>query len=280
MRQRRFGRLDFKVGELALGTWGLSGDGYGQVYEGGVDRVIDEAQEKGVDLFETADVYGEGAMETKLGERLDPEKTRVVTKIGTFRDSEPPRKRFDPTSLREAFDRQALRAGEAVDFMRQLVKDEELAAWGVSAGSGEVAAAAVDRGAHVVELVYNLFMQRDLHSLSEEVEGKDVAILARSVLAHGLLCGTWPYSKTFASYDHRSRRWSPDELRYRIGQLDAVRPLVRGEVFSLRAAAVVGPRSIIQFDQLMREVGDGPPYLPDPAMAELPQRLEAVGIEV
>ncbi len=67
---------------------------------------------------------------------------------------------------------------------------------------------------------------------------------------------------------------------------------MRGDVTSLRAAAVrfvlannlvssaiVGPKSVAQLEQLVREVGAGPIYLRDDALSELPRVLERVGVE-
>ena len=138
MRTRPLGSTEFEVSELSLGTWGLSGDGYGPVPEAEVERVLDRAVEVGITLFETADVYGKGAMERLLGARLPRETTRVVTKIGTDLDAVPPRKRFDLEHLRPAFERsrerlgrdkldvvllhnpslQAMSASEPVDFLK------------------------------------------------------------------------------------------------------------------------------------------------------------------
>ena len=70
MRRRPLGNTGMKVTELCLGTWGLSGDGYGPVNEAEQDRVIDRARALGIRLFETADSYAHGAMERRLGERL------------------------------------------------------------------------------------------------------------------------------------------------------------------------------------------------------------------
>jgi aryl-alcohol dehydrogenase-like predicted oxidoreductase len=104
MRLRALGKVLPGVSELGLGTWGLSGDGYGSVASDEQDRVIDRAVALGITLFETADVYGDGVMEERLGQRL-PAGTHVVTKIGTDRASSPPQKRFTPKYLEEAFDR-------------------------------------------------------------------------------------------------------------------------------------------------------------------------------
>ncbi|MBM4375252.1 MAG: aldo/keto reductase [Deltaproteobacteria bacterium] len=312
MRTRRFGRLGFEVSELSLGTWGLSGDAYGPVYEADLERVVELAVELGVTMFETSDVYGGGAMEKLLGDVLDYRTTQVVTKLGTCRD-EPPRKRFDAASLKDALERSrdrlkretidvvllhnppaaALREGDAVEFLRAEKHAGRIAAWGVSAGDKSVASAAIDQSADVLELAYNLFSARTLHELTDRLAQTDTAVMARSVLAHGLLVGHWSVNKTFFEHDHRSRRWTPDALRYRIGQLQAVRQMVGGEILTMRAAAlrfvlanqvvstaVLGVRSQTQLRQLVREVGEGPEYLPDAVLAALPELLRRAGIEL
>ncbi|HHH11280.1 MAG TPA: aldo/keto reductase [Sorangium sp.] len=311
MRTRRFGRNDFQVSELSLGTWGLSGDGYGPVQDSEVDRVIDRALELGVTLFETADVYGAGAMEKKLGARLDAKNTHIVTKIGTFVEDGVGHKRFDAKSLAVAFDNSqqrigrdkldvvllhnptvtALQAGEASAFLRERVEAEQLRCWGVSAGSEEVANAAIDLGADVVELAYNAFHQHTLHALSDRLAMTDTAVLARSVLAHGLLAGHWIPNKTFFEHDHRAHRWTKDGLEYRRQQLRALRAFVRNDVVTLRSVAlrfvlsnelvttaVLGPRTLTQLNQLCRESGGEPPYLDEETMRELPKRLQAIGV--
>jgi aryl-alcohol dehydrogenase-like predicted oxidoreductase len=311
MRTRRLGRVGLEISELALGTWGLSGEAYGPVYAAEVDRVIDKAVELGITLFETADAYGKGEMEKKLGERLDARTSCVVTKLGIVRDGDAPRKRFDAETLRVAFERsrerlrrepmdvvlmhcpsrRAVEEGDGVAFLQGLVKSGALRAWGVSAGSVEVARAALARRAEVLELAYNPFVARDLHALSDEAGSADVGVLARSVLAHGLLAGFWSRAKTFFDHDHRSKRWTKEELEHRLEQLPALRHLVGGGVPTLRAAAlrfvlsnalvsaaVLGPRTNVQLVQLVHEAGDGPPYLDEALLAELPERLAAVGL--
>src|SRR3954470_4302924 len=66
MRYRTFGRLGWQVGEVGYGMWGLAG------WSGGDKQQIDEslrlAVEGGVNFFDTALAYGEGASERVLGE--------------------------------------------------------------------------------------------------------------------------------------------------------------------------------------------------------------------
>lgn len=298
------------MSELALGTWGLSGDGYGPVAESEIDRVIARAVELGVTLFDTADVYGGGTMEKRLGAGV-PSYARIVTKLGTDLSTTPPRKRFDAVYVREAFERSqerlgcdrievvllhnpsssALATGEAVGVLKELKEAGRLRAWGVAAGSAEVARAGLEQGAGVLELAYNAFCAKDLHSITDRLMTHGVAVLARSVLAHGLLTGHWSAEREFNAGDHRAERWTRAELKHRLEQLDTLRPLVTGSVTSLRAAAlrfvlsnelvtsaVLGPRSVAQLDQLVREAGSGPPYLRDTALAELASRLRSAGL--
>jgi aryl-alcohol dehydrogenase-like predicted oxidoreductase len=296
---------------MSLGTWGLSGDGYGPVILPEVDRTIDRALALGVTLFETADVYGAGAMETKLGERLPKQGVRVVTKIGTDLNANPPMKRFSAGYLRDAFERSearlkrdkldivllhnptmaAMDAGDGIELLKELKRDGRIAAWGVSAGAIEVALSAILHEADVIELAYNVFIAKDLHQIAGDLSESGVGILARSVLAHGLLTGHWSPEREFYPGDHRAERWTRDELKKRLSQLDALRPAVGGPILTLRAAAlrfvlsnqlvssaVLGPRSVAQLDQLIREAGSGPPYLRDTTLAALSERLKNLGL--
>jgi len=310
MRKRPLGTTGISVSELGLGTWGLSGDGYSPLPESEQDAVIERALALGVTLFDTADSYGKGAMETRLGERLAayPEAV-IVTKLGTDREAVPARKSFKPEFIRESFERSrerlkrevidvvllhnpsesTLARGEAAAVLQELQSAGSIRAWGASIEGMDVARIAIYHGAKVLELAHNAFHSRTLRYLDGEIRNHNVAILARSVLAHGLLCGQWPYDKQFANNDHRSERWTGDDLKRRILQLNAIRPCVNGStVTSLRAAAlrfvlandlvgcaVLGPRNALQLDQLIREAGQDP-YLSPEALEALQIRLDNV----
>lgn len=299
------------ISELTLGTWGLCGDAYGAVGDAEQDQVIIRARALGITAIETADVYARGEMESRLGRLVghDPS-VRLITKVGTDRTTELPRKNFRPDFLRCAIESstlrlkrdavdlvllhnpsaETLRKGEATARMRQWSSEGLIRSWGVSAGSPDVAEAALDEQAPAIQIAFNCFWDSDFKRIVERVRESKTVILARSVLMHGLLCGLWPDDKTFPDYDHRSRRWTTDELRRRIHQLQALRLLVRDDVHSLRSvalrwvlnhpevsSAVVGPRNVQQLDQLVREMGKGPPYLPDGALVAFEMRIMDLG---
>jgi aryl-alcohol dehydrogenase-like predicted oxidoreductase len=318
IRPRPLGKTGLRVSELSLGTWGLSGDGYGSVDQVECDRTLQRALDVGVTLVETSGAYGGGVMEARLGRLLADHtnaRTRdevvVVTKVGTDRTTEPPRKRFDPDYLRESVEASlkrlrrerldvvllhnpspdTLQIGDATKALTEMKTSGKIGHWGVAVGDAEVGRVAIDQGAEVIELAYNLLHGIDLHRLAGDAMVSGVGVLARSVLAHGLLSGTWTKEREFKPEDHRADRWTRLELERRLEQLDAIRFLVRGEVQTLRGAAVrfvlanhlvssavLGPRSVEQFEQLVRETGSGPVYLAHDALSALPRALSRVGI--
>lgn len=312
MRTRPLGKTGLVVSELGLGTWGLSGDAYGKVAPADAEAVVRRALDIGISLFDTADAYGAGAMEALLGRTLRgrPNVT-VVTKGGTDRSTTPPARRFGPEYLKGAVQRslkrlererielyllhnpgpETLASGEATNALEAMKKEGLIAHWGVSVGDTDVARAALQKGAEVLELAYNLFHSIDLHRLAGEIMVAGAGVLARSTLGYGILSGLWPKERQFPDGDHRAERWTKVELARRIEQLDAVRFLVKGDVRTLRAAAVrfvlanhlvatavLGPRTVEQLEQLVRETGSGPSYLPDADLSSLPRSLSRVGI--
>jgi aryl-alcohol dehydrogenase-like predicted oxidoreductase len=313
MQRRPFPALGTDVTCLGLGTWGLSGEAYGPVSDAEADAVIERASELGIGLFDTADCYAGGAMQRRLGVRLRARSASaiVVTRIGTDRGGATPRKCFEPAYLREAVEHSrdrlgrdrldvcllhnpsvvTVERGEATGLLAQLKGEGAIGAWGVSAGSLEVALAAVEAGAAVLSTAYNLFHSRDLHAVAGEVAMRGVCVLAHSVLAYGLLAAHWGPDRTFDEGDHRRERWDRASLRTRVEQLAVARQLVGGEVLTPRAAslrfvlsnslvscALLGPRTTAQLDQLVREAGRGPPYLPEAELSALPARLAAAGV--
>jgi aryl-alcohol dehydrogenase-like predicted oxidoreductase len=297
---------------MGVGSWGLSGDAYGAVSEKDAEAVVRRCLEMGMNVVDTADVYGAGRMEAMLGRILKMKRdVIIVTKGGTDRTTDPPRKRFDAEWLKESVGRSlkrlqrdridlymlhnpsldALVAGDCTKTMEDLKKKGDIAHWGVSAGSDEIARTAIDKDAEVIEIVYNLMQCVDLHRIAGDVMVSGVGVLARSVLDYGLLTGVWAKDREFAEGDHRTNRWTRMELEKRVEQLDAVKFLVGGDVKTLRAAAVrfvlantvissaiLGPRTVEQAEQLVREVGGGPRYLPDDVLAKLPRALTKAGI--
>lgn len=96
---------------------------YGPVSEAQAHRLIDQAIESGVRLFDTADVYGYGLNEILLGSHLRDHSLRadmvIATKGGIVRDRDAPANRgvdISPTYLRDAVHRSLDRLGTTIDL--------------------------------------------------------------------------------------------------------------------------------------------------------------------
>ena len=87
MKNRMFNGGDGEVSEVGLGCWQFGGD-WGEVSEDEALAILRASAEKGVTLFDTADVYGGGRSESLIGKFLGEtrEKIFVATKLGRAGD--------------------------------------------------------------------------------------------------------------------------------------------------------------------------------------------------
>lgn len=261
MLTRPLGRTGLTVGEIGLGTWSLSGEAYGPITDDELRDTVRAALDAGVTLIETSDAYRQGEVESLIGQVLR-ERGRngvmVSTRIGVDRSTPHVAKRFDPeylvraceASLRriggDAIDvlvlhnptEDTLARGDAIETLKTLKQRGLVRAYGVSVSARPQASAAIKVGAEVLVLPYNLLFSGLLHGLSAEISSRNLGVIARSPLAYGLLADTWNAGRRFLDEDHRGWRWGPHDIGVRLKQREAFRPLVHGDVKSLREAAI------------------------------------------
>ena len=87
MEYRKLGNTDIKVTTLALGTWAFGGDKWwGKQDDSSSEKTLHRAVESGVNLIDTAPVYGNGRSERVIGQFIKQEKLRdkviLATKVG------------------------------------------------------------------------------------------------------------------------------------------------------------------------------------------------------
>ena len=225
MQYRELGRTGWKVSSVSFGAWAIGGT-WGAVRDTESLAALNRALDLGVNLFDTADVYGDGRSErllaklrhlrsdpffvaTKAGRRLEPH-----TAAGYDR---PNLTGFVERSLKnletEALDLLQLHCPPAnVYYMPEVfgILDDLVAAgkvryYGVSVEKVEEALKAIEYP-HVqsVQIIFNMFRQRPAELLFEQVRKRGVGILARVPLASGMLTGKLRADTAFAPDDHRS----------------------------------------------------------------------------
>ena len=225
MQYRALGRTGWKVSSVSFGAWAIGGT-WGAVNDAESLAALNRALDLGVNLFDTADVYGDGRSERLLAKlrRQRSESFYVATKAG---------RRLEPHTA-AGYDRANLTAfverslknleTEALDLLQlhcpptevyytpevfgildDLVAAGKLRYYGVSVERVEEALKAIEYPqVQSVQIIFNMFRQRPADLLFAQVMKRGVGILARVPLASGMLTGKLRPETTFSPDDHRS----------------------------------------------------------------------------
>lgn len=231
---------------IALGTWAIGGSMWGGPDDENAARTIDKALDLGINVIDTAPVYGFGHSEDVIGRALEGKRDRVIlaTKVGlnwqdgkVFRDSRPARiaqevedslrrLRTDHIDLYQVhWPDPKTPIEETARALEKLVQAGKVRALGVSNFSPEQ----MDEFAQFAPLAtiqppYNLF-ERDIEKdvLPYAVKN-NLAVLAYGPLCRGLLSGRMTAERQFEGDD--LRRTDPKFQQPRFGQyLKAVEDL-------------------------------------------------------
>ena len=225
MQYRELGRTGWKISTVSFGAWAIGGS-WGQTDDADAMATLHRALDRGVNFFDTADVYGDGRSE-RLIARLRAERSEpfyVATKAGR-RLSPHVAEGYNRANLAAFVERSLVNLGvEAIDLLQlhcppspvfympevfgvldDLVKAGKLRHYGVSVEKVEEALKAIEYpGVQSVQIVYNLFRQRPAELLFRETLARRVGILARLPLSSGMLSGRLGAGTAFAADDHRN----------------------------------------------------------------------------
>jgi aryl-alcohol dehydrogenase-like predicted oxidoreductase len=256
MRQRRFGRLGWQVGEVGYGMWGMAGWSGSDDDESRASLRL--AAEMGVTFFDTAWAYGDGRSERLLGElvRANPDRRFcTATKLPPKDRHWPPRpgapieEVYPPAYIREYAEKSLANLGlSSVDLLQfhvwsddwadddgwqramdDLKREGLIGAAGVSVNRWEpwnvlrtLRTGMVD----AVQVIYNVFEQAPEDDLLPLCRELDVAVIARVPLEEGALAGTLTLDTTWPDGDWRATYFVPENLRSTVARVEALRPLV------------------------------------------------------
>lgn len=225
MHYRELGRTQWKISSISFGAWAIGGT-WGAVSDADSLAALNRALDLGVNLFDTADVYGDGRSERLLAmlrrQRTDP--FYVATKAGRRLEPHTPAG-YDRTNL-TAFVERSLKnlETEALDLLQlhcpptevyympevfgileDLVEAGKLRFYGVSVEKVEEGLKAIEYpNVQSVQIIFNMFRHRPAELLFEQAKKRGVGILARVPLASGMLTGKLRSASEFAPDDHRS----------------------------------------------------------------------------
>ena len=245
MKYRTFGNN--KVSEIGLGTWQLGAD-WGDVNDATAEKVLATAVENGVNFFDTADCYGEGLSETRLGRFVKSLSSEVViaTKVGRFpRPGWPDnfsqkqfRKHTEGSLKRLGVDcldltqvhcppTDLLQKGEVFDWLRTLKQEGKIKQFGFSVESMEEAQICLKQeGVASLQIIFNIFRQKATDSIFKDALEKKVALIVRLPLCSGLLSGKLNGESKFARNDHRN--YNRDGQEFNVGETFSGLPFEKG----------------------------------------------------
>lgn len=235
MQHRRLGKTGYQVSEIGLGCWQLGGD-FGAIDDQAAEAILDKALSLGVDFWDTADVYGGGLSESRVGQKLKQHPhVRVATKVG--RNSSLFPDKFTRAGVKQSLEGSAKRLGvETIDlaqlhcvptkvledgaiftWLDDLVQDGLIRFYGASVETiAQAQLCLKNRNIASLQIIFNLFRQDAATELLPQAQAADVGIIVRLPLASGLLSGKFGKGQKFAPEDHRN--YNRDGASFSVGE--------------------------------------------------------------
>jgi len=225
MQYRKLGRTGWSVSSISFGTWAVGAE-WGAVNDQESLAALHRALDNGVNLFDTADVYGDGRSErllaqlrserserfyvaTKAGRRLDPHVAGGYNRenITAFVERSLRNLKTDTLDLLQLHcpPTPVYYMPEVFEVLDDLANTGKLRHYGVSVEKVEEALKAIEYpGVQTVQIIFNMFRQRPRDLFFAEAERRQVGILARLPLSSGMLSGKLTADSRFAANDHRA----------------------------------------------------------------------------
>ena len=256
MKHRQLGNSDIEVTELTFGCMSIVNDiNSDSQSERDSIEAIDVSLSEGINFFDTAPAYGDGASEALLGKALGSRRNEVIVatkvngslkKADVLRECEKSLKRLntDYVDLYQIHwpDRDTP-LEETIEALDQLKTEGKIRWYGVSNFGKQDLTEALESGNVVTDqMAYNLLWRNIEKELLPICEKRNVGVLCYSSMMQGLLTGKFKAVEDVPEGRARSRHFSENN-----------RPLVRhqGNGFEKETfAAIDALRSISEAHQL------------------------------
>lgn len=246
MQHRQLGNSTLKLSEIGLGCWQFGGD-FGPIDKQTVNDIIQSALEQNINFFDTADVYGGGISEARLGEYFAQVKQPpvVATKYGRGAETYPDK--YTVGNLRDAVRRaqdrlqshcidllqlhciptEVLAHGAVFDHLRAVQQEGHIRYFGASVETveeGLICAEQADLTS--LQVIFNIFRQKLIDELLPTAKKNNIGVIVRLPLASGLLSGKYRADTQFAPSDHRN--YNRNGEAFSVGETFAGIPFATG----------------------------------------------------
>lgn len=262
MQYRTLGRTSLNVSGISMGCWNIGGQ-WGDVSEADAVATLRRAQELGVNLFDTADAYGVqmGTSEELLGKTFSTMRDKLiyVSKVGNWaRRFGHPFSYTSPLHIincchaslyrlkTDVIDVYLCHIGDLpeptifLEAFDTLKRQGKIRFGGISTNSADAVARFNARGTcDVVQLDYSLLNRKPEEVLLPYCKKHNIGVMARGVLAMGLLGGKYDATTIFNDQVRQSWNSGTERDRYlqRIATVEKIRAVFGGET-NLAAVAI------------------------------------------
>ena len=224
MQYRNLGRTGWKVSAISFGAWAIGGT-WGKVDDRESLAALHKAIDLGVNLIDTADVYGDGRSErlisqvikdrseeviiaTKAGRRLNPHTASGYNRKNLTSFVERSLSNLDVESLDllqlHCPPTEVYYMPEVFGSLDDLIEEGKIRHYGVSVEKVEEAIKAIEYpNVKTIQIIFNIFRQRPSDRFFKLAQEKQVGILARVPLSSGMLTGKMSLKTRFEAEDHR-----------------------------------------------------------------------------
>ena len=236
MQKRKLGKSNLEVSAIGFGSMGLN-----YAYSNTLDKndavsLVRAAVERGVTLFDTAEMYGPLTNEELVGEALKPYRNRVViaTKFGIKLQNGKQVQDSHPSRIRQSVEGSLNRLKtDVIDLyyqhrvdpqvpiedvagtIKDLIREGKIKHWGLSeAGVQTIRRAHTVQPLTAVESEYSLWWRRPEEALLPALEELGIGFVPFSPLGKGFLTGSISKDAKFEKSDFRSivPRFAPEAL--------------------------------------------------------------------
>jgi myo-inositol catabolism protein IolS len=230
MQYRKLGKTQWNVSAVSMGCWGIGGQ-WGPVEEAEAIRAIQAALDAGVNLLDTADSYGMGESEERVGQAVKGQRDRVyiATKVGNFArraghslsyatphhvylcaDASLGRMKIDHIDLYQCHQGDLQEPDVFLEAFERLVERGKIRAYGISTNSLEVLRRFNRDGKCAsAQINYSILNQSAAQDILPYCRENDIGTLIRGPLAQGLLAGKFTPQTHFA--DSVRSSWNEGE---------------------------------------------------------------------
>ncbi len=293
MKYRRFKSLKSEVSELSLGTYPFKGWWGKPLSDKEVIDIIHKAVELGINLIDTADVYGLGESELLIGKVSTELKDKLIISTKGGRDFTTNKgeinKNFDVVYLERALEsslerlkkdcidiyflhgpeKNDVEKGEVFKFLEKIKSLGKVRATGISLNKpDELELLLKQYKPDVVSIAYNYLSDLNISEFCNKLRKYKIDLIVREPLAQGLLTNKYNRNSQFHSDDHRSWKWTKEfwnQNEDRLKQFNSINTTYEDKISasfkhvldnSYMSSVVFGAKSISQLVDNLRLAGE------------------------